>query len=107
MSKKKAVKKVKKVEKKEVREFDPKTLEGHKPQMDEIDEKEKVKEPVKEDPKPIAEEKPIIYSFESRSRCPRCNSINTKTTGRNRDIQYRKCLMPLCRNRYPSKGKIV
>ena len=101
MSKKKAVKRVKKVVKKEeIGEFDAKALEGHTPKMDEADEKKEVKEPKEEKPK----EKFIVYSYPSRSKCPRCGTVDTKATSTHRGTQYRKCLGAICRHKYAVKG---
>jgi hypothetical protein len=72
---------------------------------------EKVEEVKKE--KPIAE-KPAKasdiykeYAFPTKSRCPRCNSIDTKAIGKHKGTQRRKCLMPVCRNRYTVIGERV
>lgn len=48
-----------------------------------------------------------IYSFPSRSRCPRCRSINTKAVGKHGHTQYRVCQQPICRRRYSVKGELV
>lgn len=48
-----------------------------------------------------------VYSFPSRSRCPRCQSINTKAVGKHSHTQYRVCQQPICRRRYAVKGELV
>jgi hypothetical protein len=48
-----------------------------------------------------------VYSFPSRSRCPRCHSINTIADGKHNDTQYRVCQQPICRKRYSVKGVLV
>ena len=48
-----------------------------------------------------------VYSFPSRSRCPRCRSINTKAVGKHGHTQYRVCQQPICRRQYAVKGELV
>jgi hypothetical protein len=46
----------------------------------------------------------VVYSFPTRSRCPRCGTIGTKaycTKGRK---QHRKCMTPVCRERFVVVG---
>lgn len=48
-----------------------------------------------------------VYSFPTRSRCPRCGSLDTVATGKNQDVQYRQCRMAVCRQRYTVIGQKV
>jgi hypothetical protein len=56
-----------------------------------------------------SEDKNIVYSFPSRSRCPRCNAIDTLRVGVTLDGKYQKrqCSRAVCRKNYRIKGKIV
>lgn len=38
----------------------------------------------------------VVYSWPSRSRCPRCRSLNTLRTADNGSVQYRTCQVPVC-----------
>jgi len=40
------------------------------------------------------------YSFPTASKCPRCNSTHTAAYSTQGNIQYRKCLVAICRHRY-------
>ena len=83
-------------------EFDPKTLEGHEPQMDEIEKKKKPKKRKK-----VVKKTEIVFSFPSRSRCPRCDSPNTIRYATEKSKQYRRCQMPLCRKTYCVFGEEI
>jgi len=50
-----------------------------------------------------------VFSFPSKSRCPRCGTMNTRRVGENRggNIQYRVCTAPVCAKRYSEFGKEV
>lgn len=48
-----------------------------------------------------------VYAFPSRSRCPRCKSINTVAHGKHGGTQYRVCQQPICRKRYSVAGSAV
>lgn len=54
--------------------------------------------------------KEIVWAFPSKSRCPRCGRVDTKAYsvgGVNGNIQYRRCLNPVCRHTYKEIGKAV
>jgi len=52
------------------------------------------------------EDKPI-YSFPSRSRCPRCGAIETIVTYTQGNVQYRECRRAGCRQGFHVIGKKV
>jgi len=86
-------------------EFDPKTLEGHTPKMDEVEKKKTVKK--KTAKKKVVQKADVVYSFPSRSRCPRCGSAGTSSYSTDKDKQYRKCQGPLCRKNYCVIGEAI
>lgn len=47
------------------------------------------------------------YSFPTVSRCARCGSSQTQAYSTHGNVQYRKCLVAVCRNRYPVIGTKV
>ena len=50
-----------------------------------------------------------VWSFPSRSRCPRCKAIETKSRRTDSTIgrQYRECLRGICRHKYSVNGTKV
>lgn len=48
-----------------------------------------------------------VYSFPSRSRCPRCGSTQTERYASSGRIQRRRCRVPTCRLRYKVTGTAV
>jgi Zn ribbon nucleic-acid-binding protein len=48
-----------------------------------------------------------VYAFPSRSRCPRCGSVDTKRYSQVDSIQYRECLRPTCNHHYRIMGKTI
>jgi hypothetical protein len=44
------------------------------------------------------------YCWPSRSRCPRCGSLNTLRRSSHGDTQYRVCAVPICRKKYAVIG---
>lgn len=46
----------------------------------------------------------VVYSFPSKSRCPRCGTLDTKRTGSYADTQYRECKAPICGKKYSVVG---
>jgi hypothetical protein len=48
-----------------------------------------------------------VYSYPTKSRCPRCRSLNTTRVGEHQGIQYRQCQVPICRNRYSVQGSLA
>lgn len=57
--------------------------------------------------KGVEREKRLVWAFPSKSRCPRCGTINTKMYSSNQNIQYRKCMNAVCRNTYKVIGVLV
>lgn len=55
----------------------------------------------------IAKKQKPIYSFPTRSICPRCGSSQTQAYSTQGQIQYRKCLSPICRHNYSVRGKRI
>ena len=51
----------------------------------------------------------VQWAFPSKSRCPRCKTINTVaySTDSENGVQYRKCLNSICRHRYKALGTNV
>ena len=46
----------------------------------------------------------VVYSFPSKSRCPRCGQIHTVAYAIHGKIQYRKCLNTICKFTYKETG---
>ena len=44
------------------------------------------------------------YSFPSKSRCPRCKSLDTVAVSTQENIQYRLCRVAICRWKYAVIG---
>lgn len=58
-------------------------------------------------PEQPLEPPPPVFAFPSKSRCPRCQSLNTvRTTDRGR-VQYRRCRVPICRRTYKVIGEEI
>jgi len=47
------------------------------------------------------------YGFLTVSRCPRCGSTHTRAYSTQGRVQYRQCLVPICRKRYTVFGTKV
>lgn len=49
------------------------------------------------------------FAFPTKSRCPRCRSLNTRrrTNSPGGSFQYRECKQPICRHRYRVPGTKV
>ena len=47
------------------------------------------------------------YAFATKARCPRCKSLNTRAYSTNGDVQYRECLMAVCRHRFVARGEKI
>lgn len=46
-----------------------------------------------------------VYSFPSKSRCPRCQSTDTKVIGyKHKRVSYRQCQRAICRRTYKVVG---
>ena len=54
-----------------------------------------------------AKKKKDVYSFPTKSRCPRCGSTDTLALSTNGDRQYRRCQMAVCKWRYAVRGKKI
>lgn len=66
--------------------------------------------PRPEAPKPPPAAAPATaeaYAFPTKSRCPRCKSINTKRRGDSGITQYRVCEAPVCGHKYSVLGTRV
>lgn len=49
----------------------------------------------------------VSYAFPTKSRCPRCQSLNTKRRGVNGATQYRECCASVCKHKYSIVGEKV
>ena len=60
-------------------------------------------------PTPAVEATPpaTVFAFPSRSRCPRCGTVDTVALSTQGDVQYRRCLRAICRKRYAVRGERV
>ncbi len=47
------------------------------------------------------------FAFPTKSRCPRCKSLNTKRRGGSGPTQYRVCEAPVCGHKYSVLGTKV
>lgn len=47
------------------------------------------------------------WAFPTKSRCPRCGSIQTKAYRVEGGVQYRECQSAVCRKRYRVDGEAV
>lgn len=45
-----------------------------------------------------------VYSFPTKSRCPRCGSLDTGRRSEHGDTQYRVCRVTVCRKNFAVKG---
>jgi ssDNA-binding Zn-finger/Zn-ribbon topoisomerase 1 len=57
--------------------------------------------------KGLPEKKDAAYAFPSKVRCPRCGSLQTRRTGEYQGVQYRECMMPVCRKKFSVHGEKV
>lgn len=55
----------------------------------------------------VSESEVIVYSFQTRARCPRCGGVNTIATSTQGRVQFRRCNNPVCRNRFKAAGVAV
>ena len=51
--------------------------------------------------------KPKVWAFPTKSRCPRCGSVETEATSTQGELQYRRCTVPVCRRTYVVYGTQV
>ncbi len=49
----------------------------------------------------------VVYAFPTKSKCPRCGSVNTRRTGEYGELQYRQCQVTVCRWKYAVHGEPV
>ena len=56
---------------------------------------------------PAAPEPKRVFGFLTKSRCPRCGSTNTRAYSTQGRVQYRQCMVAICRRRYVEYGKRV
>lgn len=47
----------------------------------------------------------VTYAFSTKSRCPKCGTLATRSTSTQVDTQYRRCLRPSCRENYKEVGR--
>ncbi len=47
------------------------------------------------------------WAFPTRSRCPKCGSLETRATNTKGDTQYRQCQVAACGKKYSVKGKRI
>lgn len=48
-----------------------------------------------------------VYSFPTRSRCPKCSSLSTRATSTRGSVQLRRCRRPSCGFTYKEAGSKV
>ncbi len=48
-----------------------------------------------------------VFSFPTRSRCPRCRAIDTVALNTKGGVQYRQCRRAVCRHKYTVLGRKV
>jgi hypothetical protein len=63
--------------------------------------------PVQVEIEPTVGDEPVVtltYSFQTKSRCPKCKSLSTRATSTQGQIQHRRCLRPSCRTTYKEFG---
>lgn len=56
---------------------------------------------------PVALALGVRWSFPTRSKCPRCGGFYTRATSTQGNVQYRKCMIPICQKRYSVLGKKI
>lgn len=49
----------------------------------------------------------VEYAFPSKSKCPRCKSLDTVAVSTQKNIQYRLCRVAICRWKYTVLGEKV
>lgn len=54
---------------------------------------------------PAQDPERVVYAWPSRSRCPRCGSLDTERYSQDGATQYRRCRVPVCRETYKEQGK--
>ena len=52
------------------------------------------------DDQPKAAEPEVTWAFARKVKCPRCGSGNTQATSTQGRVQYRQCMMAVCRYRF-------
>jgi len=52
-------------------------------------------------------ERERCWSFPTVSRCPRCRGCNTRAVSTQKNVQYRKCMAPVCQKKYTVIGTRV
>ncbi len=58
-------------------------------------------------PKGQTKKTKAVFSFPTRSRCPRCRAIDTVALNTKGRVQYRQCRRAVCRHKYTMFGKKV
>jgi len=48
-----------------------------------------------------------VHSFETKPKCPRCSSTDSRCYATKRGVQYRECRFVVCRLKFTVRGKIV
>lgn len=68
--------------------------------------KKKAEQVLAQKVEPMAEtpEQGEAWAFPTKSRCPRCKSLNTHRITHRDGVQYRECKMAICRHRYTVRG---
>jgi len=49
----------------------------------------------------------VAYAFPSKSRCPRCGTLETRQRSTKGRVQYRQCTRAICRWRYQVFGRQI
>lgn len=65
--------------------------------------------PVVSEIEPVRFEEPIlvvetVYAFPTKSRCPKCRTLGTRSTSTQGKTQFRKCRRPSCGTSYKESG---
>jgi hypothetical protein len=78
------------------------------PQQEEPTEQDEAPAASERDKAPAASERgKQKYSFPTVSLCPRCHGRQTRAVSTQKNVQYRKCLAPICQRRYHVFGTRV
>lgn len=48
-----------------------------------------------------------VYAFPSRARCPRCQGTHTEQRSTAGELQYRRCMAPMCRHAFKVYGSPI
>jgi hypothetical protein len=56
---------------------------------------------------PLTADPGPVYAFPTRSRCPRCGSIDTVARSTQGRTQYRRCRVAICRGAFKVTGVFV